>query len=453
MKKILIAALISILTIEYAYAEGKSDYEEALAWRNFVTSETRPVIGIAFGGGGARGMAHIGVLRSLLKSGIPIERVTGTSIGAFIGSLYSSGASIDSIEELALSTNWSNLIELKTSRISIFSTRRLEEFIEFHLQRLRRNSYDSNIIFETAVNYPKLNSSEIQFADLKMPFACAATELYSGSIILFDSGSVANAVRASCSIPGLFEPVQTDHQLLIDGGVLMNLPVSLCRKIGAENVIAVDVESDTTEKLSGLMDILSQIIKIQGYALTENERKLANAVIEPSVGAIKITELERADEAVRRGEIAGAAAAKKIRRNLLELNEDTEFFQITADDISGIENVIKQLRTQRNAGSILKTSELTSALALSSKLGLDREALALYRTAQPSDTLSLFSAELSSIRLKLSDQADTILQSLSAKQLPENYWWELAAAAVIANQNKIEEKILNRIKERRLDAD
>ncbi len=417
-------------------ASGRADYEEAVRWRAFVDAETRPRIGVALGGGGARGMAHVGVMRALAEAGVPVDVIAGTSIGSFIGSLCASGASIDSVEDLALKTNWSNLIELKMSRISFFSTRRLEEFIAFHLENLGRSSGR-----EAAA------PGEVTFRDLAVPFACTATDLYSGSVVVFDSGPVAAAVRASCSIPGLFEPVSVEDRLLVDGGVLVNLPVSLCRDLGASYVIGVDVESDSTRQLSGLIDILAQIIKIQGLSMTRQERERADFVVPPAVGEIKTTELQRAGEAIRRGEIAATALAPFIRRSLLS----GERIPLDAPDSSAeqdlalVDRVILQVRSRGTAVHPVSGGDLSRALVAASRLGLDRDAAEIFRSLPRATTdETLLAAGLRSyLRAGRREEAGELLARLERQGPGESLRYELAAVALYARLDDLAARLVS----------
>lgn len=415
---------------------GRAAYERSVAWRAWLQSETRPVLGLALGGGGARGMAHIGVLRALEGAGIPAERIAGTSIGSFIGSLYATGAPIDRIEELALRTNWSNLIELKMSRFGFFSTRRLERFINFHLVFLQRDIL--RLPSRTAGDeYAATGVAELEFRDLRIPFICTATDLYSGAVVVFDSGPVAAAVRASCSIPGLFEPVITGDRVLVDGGVRMNLPVSLCQRLGAQAVIAVDLESDTSQAASGLVDVLAQIIRIQGRALMEAERMTADAVVAPAVGRIRMTDLAMTRDAIREGEIAGRLASDRIKDRLLGLEEHPEAgwplsppSMATRDSLA---LVVEAIRATGPGGprGIRQPARIARAALAASQIGLDRDAVTIAqdvpREAREPGFVAAIAA--SAIRAGLVAEAQKMIEELEGSPPPPDAWWSLAAAA------------------------
>lgn len=453
-----IAIALAVFSLLPARASGRADYDLALAWRAFVAADTRPRIGVALGGGGARGMAHIGVLRSLDGAGIPVEAVAGTSIGSFIGALYATGAEIDKIENLALETNWSNLIELKMSRMGFFSTRRLEQFINFHLQFLKRNlerpvpSRDSDV-------YDASDLKDLSFRDLKIPFACTATDLYSGSVVIFDTGSVAEAVRASCSIPGLFEPVPYGDELLVDGGVILNLPVSLCRDLGAEIVIGVDLESDTPPQIAGFVDVLTQIIKIQGRSLSADERLGADGMVQPRVASIRTTDLNMTADAIREGAIAGTKAAGMIKENLLRhrtgwrpaagSGAEREPSAERSDSEEALRRALVPIRG-RGSSSGSSSGAMIAAAQAAAKLGLYREALEYIGAIPEKDRNAAcrIAEAMSCLRTRKKSEAAAALEKLAGMDVDADRYWELAAAAVDVRFDDLAREILKRIPQR-----
>lgn len=181
-----------------------------------------PRIGVALGSGSARGWAHLGVLRVLERHGIQPDVVCGTSIGAFVGAAYAAGE-LDRLDAWVNELTWQGVVGLMDFRMSggLIQGARLVEFFRSHFRN-------------TAIE------------ELDKPFACVATELTSGREVWLRSGSVVDAVRASVAIPGLLTPVVRDDHLLVDGGLVNPVPVSLCRALGAEIVIAVDLNWDLT---------------------------------------------------------------------------------------------------------------------------------------------------------------------------------------------------------------
>lgn len=171
-------------------------------------------VGLALGGGGARGMAHVGVIRALERAGIPVDCIAGTSAGSVAGAAYATGLNGDQLLEMALQLRWRDILQPVWPRQGFISFARLESF------------------FARVTGDPT-------FADLKIPYAAVATDLATGRQVVLREGRVARAVRASCSVPGIVTPVEVDGRLLIDGGMVNNLPISVVRDLGADVVIAV----------------------------------------------------------------------------------------------------------------------------------------------------------------------------------------------------------------------
>lgn len=176
----------------------------------------RPSIGLALGGGGVRGFAHIGVLQVLEDAGIPIDMVSGTSVGSVIGAFYCAGVPLQMVEEIALDVNWWRLARPTLSRDGFLSFAPLEKWLEAQL-------------------------GSLHFEDLSIPLAITATDMETGETVIFDSGPLAPAVRASCSVPGIVTPTRHEGRILCDGAVSDNLPCDVIVRMGADYVIGVDV--------------------------------------------------------------------------------------------------------------------------------------------------------------------------------------------------------------------
>ena len=179
-----------------------------------------PTIGLALSGGAARGMAHVGVLRALAENGIRIDCVAGTSAGSLVGGALASGMPLDEIEDLGRKLRWRDIGRVTMSRLGVQSNERLEQYLRARLPSLK-------------------------FEDLPIPFAAVATELKTGAaVIMRDRGDVPLAIRASCAIPGWYVPVIDEQgRQLVDGGLVAVVPSSVARSLGADLVIAVDVNA------------------------------------------------------------------------------------------------------------------------------------------------------------------------------------------------------------------
>lgn len=178
--------------------------------------KSRPRIGVALGGGSARGFTHFGVLSVLEEAGIPIDVVAGTSAGALMGAFYSAGMPLHLIDELAQTMSWGRAVRFVLSAKGF-------------------------VCLDPLAAWMRETLGDLHFEDLTTTFACVATDLQSGQTVVLDSGPLAPAVQASCSIPGIITPVWLNGHLLGDGGVTNNLPVSVARQLGADYVIGVDI--------------------------------------------------------------------------------------------------------------------------------------------------------------------------------------------------------------------
>jgi NTE family protein len=174
----------------------------------------RKRVGLALGGGGARGVAHVGVIRLLEREGIPIDCIAGTSAGSLVGAAYAAGLGAQELLDLALGLRWHHIARLAWPRRGFVSFEKLEQWLVDTL-------------------------GDVTFADLRIPYAAVAADLATGEQITLRQGRLAPAVRASCSTPGIVIPVEIDGRLLSDGGVINNLPISVVRQLGADVVIAV----------------------------------------------------------------------------------------------------------------------------------------------------------------------------------------------------------------------
>jgi len=266
-------------------------------------------VGIALGGGGARGLAHIGVLKALEEEDVPVGVIAGNSVGALIGSLYAAGITTSKMEQMSQEIGWSALTNL--SRYSLFRLVMTEE----------RLSTDNMEV------YLRKYIGDKRFDELKIPFACAATDLQTGERVVFREGSVALAARASATIPGMFEPVVFRHRYLVDGGLVSNIPTDLVALLGADIIVAVDVTADITHvQPKSVLAVLNQAIYIQSERLAQDELIRAQVVIRPQMGDIGSMDLSRSDESIDAGILAGRRAVPEIKRFIL----DKRFKQLLA---------------------------------------------------------------------------------------------------------------------------
>lgn len=261
-----------------------------------------PKIGLALGGGGARGIAHIGALKVLEKEGIKIDYLSGVSMGSFIGACYVAGISLEEMEKEALSFNKKKAIKL---------------FLDI------ANPKRSLIKGVKVANYIRDFLKNKNFEDTKIPFKTVATDLSNGKEVVLDKGSLANAVRASIGVPGIFPPVKIGESYLVDGGIVNCTPVDLVEKMGADIIIGVDLiikREIKLEKAPGMVTSLVQSFEIiRSHGTLSNIKKVSRDVIliKPHLrGAIDSFKFYDIDKFIDSGERAAREAMPEIKRKI-----------------------------------------------------------------------------------------------------------------------------------------
>jgi len=296
----------------------------------------RPRIGLVLSGGGARGLAHIGVIKFLEEMKIPIDYISGTSMGAIVGGLYASGLSPDELERIVTSMEWNDAFRDSPS-LQDLPFRRKWDYANF-LMKFELGFKDGKLTipmgFLQGQNLSLILKSMIgqaetmqDFDRLNIPFRAIAADVETGESVVIGDGELSTAIRASMSIPGLFTPVERDGRLLVDGGIADNLPVNVARQMGAEVLIVVDIGTPlrTRENLSSAMAITVQLITIliqrntqeQLKTLTEND-----VLIQPQLGEIGSGDFTTGREAIP----IGKKAAEKMRTVLERLRVPPELF-------------------------------------------------------------------------------------------------------------------------------
>jgi NTE family protein len=244
----------------------------------------KPKWALVLMGGGSRGLAHIGILNVLQKNGLTPDIIVGTSMGAVIGGLFASGISPTKLKEIANDFNLNNFIERpnlpflsKKSQISILDFLMLESYKSRLLKKLGLNREDK------MEAYLRNLIGEVCIEELPVKFACNAVDLISGREIIFENGKLYKALRATMSLPILFEPTKIDNMLLLDGGVLNNAPVGIARNLDAHKVILVDVHKDIkevpTEEIKNTFQLLHRMVETMVAYTTEDKINRADLVI------------------------------------------------------------------------------------------------------------------------------------------------------------------------------
>lgn len=291
-------------------------------------TSARPRVALVLSGGGARGFAHVGVLKALEAARVPVDMVVGTSMGAIIGGLYATGLSADELERELLAVEWNALFNTREPR-QLLSQRRKEEDFEFSpvLQlgfkdgefRLPTGAVSSRSLEMLLRRYTLGTRALPHFDALPTPFRAVATDMESGQAVVLGQGDLAAAMRASMSVPGVFAPLELEGRLLGDGGLVNNLPVDVARALGAEVVIAVNIGTPLAgrETLGSVIGLTAQMINI----LTEQnvQRSLASLtardlLLAPPLGRLTSGDFDKAGDLVALGLDAARQAAPALAR-------------------------------------------------------------------------------------------------------------------------------------------
>ncbi len=259
----------------------------------------RPVkVALVLGAGAARGFAHIGVIKVLEENHVPINMVFGTSAGSLVGSLFAYGYSPYQLQKMAISIKKSDLADFALPDGGFIKGQKLQDFVD------------------RAVRYTPMQK-------LKIPFYAVSTDINTGKEVVFGKGDTGMAVRASCSIPGIFQPVDIGGQMYVDGGVTCPLPVEEARRYGADLVIAVDISSDMdTSRPDGIMGILFKTVDVMYAELEKEDASKADVLIRPRVGMIGSGDFSKRDLAIMEGEKAAWKAMPEIMRKLNALKAE-----------------------------------------------------------------------------------------------------------------------------------
>jgi NTE family protein len=273
----------------------------ALPFRSFENPRLRSGIGLALGGGFARGYAHLGVLRELEAHQIPIACVSGSSVGSILGAAYASGEPLASIIEKCREIRFRDFARWRVSRFGLASNERLGALVY--------RFFDSR-----------------QFEDLAMPLAIVATDLGTGDPVVFRRGNLADAIRASCAFPGLFSPVQIGTRHLTDGGLVAPVPTKAARELGAETVIGVSVgmHDGNPGAPRNVFQVVSRAVSAAQKNLMETWERHADLVLRPAVQSLAWDAFDRIDEAMEAGAVVTRAAIPQIAK-LLDSRIDRPF--------------------------------------------------------------------------------------------------------------------------------
>jgi len=255
----------------------------------YADERRRARIGLALGGGFARGIAHIGVLRALEENQIPVDYIAGTSVGALIGATYASGTPLDEMERQSITTTFRDFGRWTLSRMGMATNDRLEHFLH------------------------KFTPAK-EFGEMKIPLCIVATDIVTGESVHFTDGEIGPALRASCAYPGLFLPIEYRERILVDGFLTESVPAVAVRKMGAEVVISVHLEPGLLEtKPRNTIEIISRAFSIIQVSATQPWRAATDVLIEPNVHNVLWDEFTKTPQLVAAGKAATMMAMPRIK--------------------------------------------------------------------------------------------------------------------------------------------
>ena len=258
-----------------------------------VRVSAQPGIGLALGGGFARGFAHLGVLKVFEQHQIPISHIAGTSVGSILGAAYASGAPLARIIETCRTLRFRDFARWRVSRLGLASNHRLGDLIER--------------VFQSR-----------QFEELRIPLAVVATDLTSGEPVVFMQGNLVDAIRASCAFPGLFEPVEIGTRCLADGGLVAPVPTRAARDLGATTVLGISVGMQDGHRgaPSNIFQVVSRAVSAAQKHQLEIWERYADLVLRPDVQSLAWDDFDRAEEAIEAGAVAARRALPRIQKLL-----------------------------------------------------------------------------------------------------------------------------------------
>ncbi len=290
---------------------------------SFSQEQKIPKVGLVLSGGGAKGFAHIGVLKVLEEAGVKIDFIGGTSMGAVVGGLYAVGYNASQIDSIFKKTNFDDLIKdfIPRSSKSFYEKKNDElyaialPFNNFKIgipEALSKGMYNYNLLSRLTRNARHVRD----FNQLPTPFLCIGTNIETGEEVLLNKGNLAQAIIASSAFPSLFSPIEIDGKLLVDGGVANNYPIDHIRKLGAEIIIGVDVQDDLLDR-TALKDATKILVQITNLNTTEKMKKNVIATdiyIRPDIKNFGVISFDKGEEIIRRGEEATFSVYEKLKR-------------------------------------------------------------------------------------------------------------------------------------------
>jgi len=382
---------------------------------------TRPKIGLALSGGGARGLAQIGILKVFEKEKIPIDFIAGTSMGGILGGLYAVGYSAEELERIVKDIDWNDLLTDTPARLSLFLSQREEKegsLFQFRLNGLtpyipsaltsgqKLTNLFTNLTMRANLSSKWFKEPYSSFDNLEIPFRAVTTDLVTGEKVVINSGDLAQAMRAAMTFPLAFSPVEMGEFLLVDGGLVDPLPVDVTKEMGADVVIAVNTVSSLlpADKIKNPWDVANQATSIMSLPRLQEELKQADYVITPNLQKFSSTDFNRASDLIALGETTAESLMVDIKKLISTsqsgiLKTNSPEFKICELRFEGNQKIktdsileLTKIRTERTVTVELIKSDLeeiyacgyfTDVYALLKKTKIDDYSLCFHLSENP----------------------------------------------------------------------
>ncbi|MGM3275845.1 patatin-like phospholipase family protein [Ralstonia sp. 24A2] len=326
LRRLAAAGLVLLIALVTSLPAARGQTAPNAASTPEKSESTRPRIGLVLSGGGARGYAHIGVLKALERMRIPVDVIAATSMGAVVGGLYASGMRADALEEKLTQVDLSDIAFDRNERAKLPQSLREDDF-QYPIGlsagygdgklKLPAGLVQGNRLLALLKNWTAQWPDNIKFSQLPIPFKAMATDLFTGDPVILDRGSLPLAMRASMAVPGLFAPIEVDGRTLVDGGLVANLPVQLARDMGADIIIAVNIGSDLQrpEDLASPAAVTQQMITILVGQNVRAQKALLrgrDVLIEPQLNELSFTDFAKGPQGVAQGEKSAQGVEAKL---------------------------------------------------------------------------------------------------------------------------------------------
>jgi NTE family protein len=335
-----------------------------------------PKIGLVLSGGGAKGFAHVGALKVIEEAGIPIDYITGTSIGSIVGGLYAMGYDAATLEKVIGSQDWEALLSNESRREFVPAITKEEEsryLLSLPVKAKKLAIPEGFLNGQKAmelVTYLSYGFHDVtDFSRLPIPFKCIAADIATGEEVVLDKGYLPKAMRASMSVPAVFAACEIDNRMLVDGGIINNFPVDRCREMGADIIIGVDIGDDLMKKddIRSIPDMISQLTTLLGFERTKKNSENTDILIRPDISGYSATSFNTAAAKVLMAR--GEEAARKALPRMIRLRDSLDLKRVARAP-----HQPPELNTPILVNRIeVQGTEKTNIVSILGKMGIDKE--------------------------------------------------------------------------------